>query len=142
MGFNAFISVHSIIPRNSDIIEMEKSAGIRHVIGSEELEERGDSWMKNPKRMSAIGFLIMWMIFTFMVLDSEASPDVYYGNVVATEVKTIQVKGRDGRVSVFWLGHKTLFDTRAPSVGDRVKIEYVKDKLHRNAVTRVTILSK
>ena len=98
--------------------------------------------MRNPKRMLMIGLLIIWMIFTFMVSDSEANPDVYYGNVVATEGKTIQVKGKDGRVSVFWLGHRTRFDTRAPFIGDRVKIEYVKDKLHRNAVTRLTILSK
>jgi hypothetical protein len=92
--------------------------------------------------MLMIGFLIIWMIFTFVVSDSEANPDVYYGNVVATEGKTIQVKAKDGRVSVFWLGHRTQFDTRAPFIGDRVKIEYVKDKLHRNAVTRLTILSK
>jgi hypothetical protein len=62
--------------------------------------------------------------------------------VVATEGKTIQVKGKDGRVSVFWLGHRTRFDTRVPFFGDRVRIEYVKDRLKRNAVTRVTILSK
>ena len=98
--------------------------------------------MKNPKRMLAIGFLIVWVIFAFMVNDSEASPDVYYGNVVAKEGKSIQVRGKDGRVSVFWLGHRTKFDTRAPFIGDRVKIEYVKDKLHRNAVTRLTIVSK
>jgi len=98
--------------------------------------------MRNPKRMLMIGFLIIWMIFTFVVSDSEANPDVYYGNVVATEGKSIQVKGKDGRVSVFWLGHRTQFDTRAPFIGDRVKIEYVKDKLHRNAVTRLTIVSK
>ena len=98
--------------------------------------------MKNPKRMLVIGFLIMWIVFTLMVSDSEANPDVYYGNVVATEGKSIQVKGKDGRVSVFWLGHRTKFDTRAPFIGDRVKIEYVKDKLQRNSVTRLTILSK
>ena len=98
--------------------------------------------MKNSNRMLAIGFLILWAIFAFMVNDSGAGPDVYYGNVVATEGKSIQVKGKDGRVSVFWLGHRTKFDTRAPFIGDRVKIEYVKDKLHRNAVTRLTILTK
>jgi len=92
--------------------------------------------------MLVIGFLIMWIVFTLMVSDSEANPDIYYGKVVATEGKAIQVKGKDGRVSVFWLGHRTRFDTRTPFIGDRVKIEYVKDKLHRNAVTRLTILSK
>jgi hypothetical protein len=98
--------------------------------------------MKIPERMLMIGFLIMWIVFTFVVCDSEANADVYYGNVVATEGKSIQVKAKDGGVSVFWLGHRTRFDTRAPFIGDRVKIEYVKDKLHRNAVTRLTILSK
>jgi hypothetical protein len=126
----------------SDIIEMENSARIRHVIKSELQEEKGDSGMRNPKRTLTIGFVIIWTIFTFVVSESEANPDVYDGNVVATEGKTIQVKGKDGRVSVFWLGHRTKFDTRVPHVGDRVKIEYVKDKLRRNAVTRVTILSK
>ena len=96
--------------------------------------------MKNPRRMLMIGLLIIWMIVTFMVSDSEAEP--YYGKVVATEGKSIQVKGNDGRVSVFWLGHRTRMDTRVPFFGDRVRIEYVKDKLNRNAVTRVTILSK
>jgi len=98
--------------------------------------------MRNPKRTLMIGLLIIWMIFTFVVSDSEANPDVYYGNVVATEGKTIQVKGKDDRVSMFWLGHRTRFDTRVPFFGDRVRIEYVKDKLKRNAVTRVTILAK
>ena len=104
--------------------------------------EKGAGQMKNPTRILTIGFLIIWMIFTFMVSDSEANPDVYYGNVVATEGKTIQVKGKDGRVSMFWLGHRTRFDTQVPFFGDRVRIEYVKDKLKRNAVTRVTILAK
>ena len=92
--------------------------------------------------MLMIWLFIIWMIFTFVVCDSEAEPTVYYGKVVATEGKSIQVKGNDGRVSVFWLGHRTRFDTRAPFIGDRVKIEYVKDRLHRNAVTRLTILAK
>jgi hypothetical protein len=98
--------------------------------------------MKNPKRLLIIGLLLTWMSVVFMVGDSEAAPTVYYGDVVTAEGKTIQVKGKDGRVSLFWLGHRTRFDTRAPLSGDRVKIEYVKDKLRRNAVTRVTILSK
>jgi hypothetical protein len=132
----------TIVLVDSDIIEVDNLKRIRHVIRSQQEGEKGDSGMKNPKWMLMNGLLIIWMIFTFMVSDSEANPDVYYGNVVATEGKTIQVKGKDGRVSVFWLGHRTRFDTRAPFIGDRVKIEYVKDKLKRNAVTRVTILAK
>jgi len=58
--------------------------------------------MKNPKRMLMIWLFIIWMIFTFVVCDSEAEATVYYGKVVATEGKSIQVKGNDGRVSVFW----------------------------------------
>jgi hypothetical protein len=121
---------------------MENSARIRHVKKSKQPEEKGDSGMQNPKRTLTIGFLIIWMIFTFVGSDLGAEPIVYYGKVVATEGKSIQVKGNDGRVSVFWMGHRTRFDTRAPLYGDRVKLEYVKDKLRRNAVTRVTILSK
>lgn len=99
--------------------------------------------MKNSKKMLMTGLLIVcWMTLAFMASDSEAKPDVFYGNVVATEGKVIQVKGKDGKVSVFWLGHRTRFDTRVPFFGDRVKIEYVKDKLKRNAVTRVTILAE
>jgi hypothetical protein len=98
--------------------------------------------MKNPKRLLMIGLLITWICVVFVVSDSEAEPNVYYGDVVATKGKAIQVKGKDGRVSVFWLGHRTRMDTRVPLFGDRVRIEYVKDRLHRNAVTRVTILSK
>lgn len=89
-----------------------------------------------------IGLLVIWITFTFTGSDSEAKPNVFYGTVVATEGKILQVKGKDGHVSVFWLGHRTRFDTRVPFFGDRVRIEYVKDKLKRNAVTRVTILSK
>jgi hypothetical protein len=98
--------------------------------------------MKNPKGLLIIGLLIIWVGTVFVVRDSEAAANVYYGDVVTAEGKTIRVKGKDGRVSLFWLGHKTRLDTRTPLVGDRVKIEYVKDKLRRNAVTRVTILSK
>ena len=98
--------------------------------------------MKNPKGLLMIGLFIIWISVLFVLSDSEAGPNVYYGDVVATEGKTIQVKGKDGRVSVFWLGRRTRFDTRVPLNGDRVKIEYVKDKLRRNAVTRVTVLSK
>lgn len=89
-----------------------------------------------------IGLLIVWITFAFMESDSEAKPSVFYGTVVATEGKAIQVKGKDGHVSVFWLGHRTRFDTRVPLPGDRVRIEYVRDRLRRNAVTRMTILSK
>jgi hypothetical protein len=62
--------------------------------------------------------------------------------VVANEVKSIQVRGDDGRVSVFWIGRHTHLTTVRPSRGDRVKIHYVKDHLKRNAATRITILGR
>lgn len=106
------------------------------------MREKGGPRMKNSKRMFLLAPLIIWITFILMGSDSEAKPNVFYGTVVATEGKILQVKGKDGHVSVFWLGHRTRFDTRVPFFGDRVRIEYVKDKLRRNAVTRVTILSK
>jgi hypothetical protein len=61
---------------------------------------------------------------------------------VGTEFSVIQVRGDDGKVSVFWMGYKTRVDSRVPFFGDRVRIEYVKDKLGRNAVTRIAILGR
>ena len=98
--------------------------------------------MKRRTNILMISFFSAFMLFTLLTGIALAKPSVYYGKVVATEGKMIQVKGEDGRVSVFWLGHKTKFDSRVPFFGDRIRIEYVKDKLNRNAVTRVTILSK
>jgi len=88
--------------------------------------------------------LFVWilMIFPFLTNLALAEPRVYYGKVVGTEFSVIQVRGDDGKVSVFWMGHRTHFDSRIPFFGDRVRIEYVKDKLGRNAVTRITILRK
>jgi len=98
--------------------------------------------MNNEKRFLLIGFLATVIIFSILPPVAEAKPYVYYGKVLATEGKIIQVKADDGKVSVFWLGHRTRFDSRVPFFGDRVRIEYVKDRLNRNAVTRVTILGK
>jgi uncharacterized membrane protein YdjX (TVP38/TMEM64 family) len=84
--------------------------------------------------------LVLWMIF--LTIPALADAGVSYGKVVGTEFSVIQVKGDNGRVSVFWLGHRTHLDFRVPFFGDRVKIEYVKDKLGRNAVTRATILGR
>lgn len=98
--------------------------------------------MKNPMKMLMVGSLIAGVIFALAVSDLAAAADVYYGDVVVAEGKTLRIKGKDGRVSLFWLGHRTQFDSRTPVVGDRVKIEYVKDRMRRNAVTRVMILSK
>jgi hypothetical protein len=82
------------------------------------------------------------IIFSLLTTPVLAEHGVFYGKVVGTEFSVIQVKGDNGRVSVFWMGHKTRLDSRVPFFGNRVKIEYVKDKLGRNAVTRITILGR
>jgi len=89
--------------------------------------------------LSVVGVSI---IFSFLTTPALAEHGVFDGKVVGTEFSVIQVKGDNGRVSVFWLGHKTHLDSRVPFFGDRVRIEFIKDKLGRNAVTRVTILGR
>ena len=88
--------------------------------------------------------LLVWIliIFPFLTNPALAEAKVFYGKVVGTEFSVIQVRGDDGKVSVFWMGYKTRVDSRVPFFGDRVRIEYVKDKLGRNAVTRITILGR
>jgi len=93
-------------------------------------------------RFLIVGALTSLIILLFMAVPILAQPKVYHGTVVGTEFFVIQVRGDDGRVSVFWMGHRTHFDSRVPFFGDRVRIEYVKDRLRRNAVTRITILER
>jgi len=40
---------------------------------------------------------------------------------VGTEFSIIQVGGNNGKVFVFWMGHRAHFDSRIPFFGDRVK---------------------
>ncbi len=84
--------------------------------------------------------LFVWM--TCLTTAALAENGVFHGKVVGTEFSVIQVRGDDGKISVFWMGYKTHVDSRIPFFGDRVRIEYIKDKLGRNAVTRVTLLKK
>ena len=93
-------------------------------------------------RFLMIGFFTALIIFSITLIPALAEPRVFYGKVVGTEFSVIQVRGDDGKVSVFWMGHRTRLDSRVPFFGDRVRIEYVKDKLGRNAVTRITILGR
>jgi len=88
--------------------------------------------------------LLVWILinFSFLTPPALAEPRVFYGKVVGTEFSVIQVRGDDGKVSVFWMGYKTHLDSRVPFFGDRVRIEYIKDRLGRNAVTRITIPGK
>jgi hypothetical protein len=97
--------------------------------------------MGNGKRILLIGFFTL-TILPLLLNVAEAKARVYYGKVIATEGNMLQVKADNGKVSNFWIGHRTQLDSRLPFFGDRVRIEYVKDKLKRNAVTRLTILGR
>ena len=97
--------------------------------------------MRNRKSMVVIGLFIL-MVFSLLLAIEVAHAAVFYGVVVANEVKSIQVRGDNGKVSVFWIGRNTHLTSVRPSVGDRVKITYVKDHLKRNAATRITILGR
>jgi hypothetical protein len=97
--------------------------------------------MRNHKCIVVIASFIV-VIFSLLLTMEMANAAVFYGVVVGNEVKSIQVRGDDGRVSVFWIGRHTQLTTVRPSRGDRVKIHYVKDHLKRNAATRITILGK
>jgi hypothetical protein len=88
------------------------------------------------------GFFAILIIFLLLTNPTLAEAKVFYGKVVGTEFSVIQVRGDDGKVSVFWMGHRTRLGSRVPFFGDRVRIEYVKDKLRRNAVTRITMLGR
>jgi hypothetical protein len=95
--------------------------------------------MRNRRWMVVSAFFIL-MVCALLLTTGEAHASVFYGTVVATEVKSIQVRGDNGRVSVFWVGRHTHLTSRHPLVGERVKITYIKDNLKRNAATRITIL--
>jgi hypothetical protein len=88
------------------------------------------------------GFLISFLIALLVANPVEADSKVYYGQVVGIEFTVIQVRGDNDRISVFWLGYKTSLDSRLPFFGDRVRVEYIKDALGRNAVTRIAVLKK
>ena len=96
--------------------------------------------MGKGKRTLLVGFLLSFVIVFLFINSIGASPRVYYGQVVGIEFSLLQVRGEDGRVSVFWCGYKTFLDTRPPLIGDRVKVEYIKDSIKRNAVTRIAVL--
>ena len=96
--------------------------------------------MGKRKRILLVGFLVNLIIFLFIINSAAAGTRVYYGRVVGIEFSVLQVKGEDGRVSVFWCGYKTFLDSRPALIGDRVKVEYIKDWIRRNAVTRIVVL--
>ncbi len=96
--------------------------------------------MGNRERILIVGLLVNLTIILLSVNFAEASSGVYVGEVVGIEFSVLQVRSDDGRISAFWCGHKTHLQSRPPFFGDRVKIEYIKDSLRRNAVTRITVL--
>ena len=96
--------------------------------------------MEKQKRTLLVGFLVNLVIVFLFINAAGASPRVYYGHVVGIEFSVLQVRGEDGRVSVFWCGYKTFLDSRPPFIGDRVKVEYIKDSINRNAVSRIGVL--
>lgn len=106
------------------------------------VEEKDGFEMENGKRILVLGFFISLIMSSLLTTAAVASYRVYYGKVVGIVFTTVQVEEENGRISVFWLGHRTHLDSRVPFLGDRVKIEYVKDRLGRNAVTRITVMTR
>jgi len=52
----------------------------------------------------------------------------------------MRARGKDGTISVFWVGRKTQWKSgRIPHIGEKVRKQYVKDRLHRDAVLELTI---
>ncbi len=96
--------------------------------------------MEKRKRIILVGFFVNLIIVLLFINSVGARPNVYYGQVVGIEFSLLQVRGEDGRVSVFWCGYKTFLDSRPPLIGDRVKVEYIKDSIKRNAVSRIAVL--
>ena len=96
--------------------------------------------MGKRKRILVVAFLVNLIFVSLFINSVGAGTRVYYGQVVGIEFSLLQVRGEDGRVSVFWCGYKTFVDSRPPLIGDRVKVEYIKDSIRRNAVTRIAVL--
>ncbi len=95
--------------------------------------------MGKRKRILIVGLFVNLIFLSLLIHSVGASPRVYTGQVVGIEFSVLQVRDDDGRVSVFWCGYKTSLDSRPPLIGDRVKIEYIKDSIMRNAVTRIAV---
>lgn len=89
------------------------------------------------------GFITVLVVLFILSGIALAEYHVYTGVVVGVEPKIIRTRGKDGTISVFWVGRKTDWKSgRIPHIGEKVRIKYVKDRLHRNAVVQLTILRK
>jgi hypothetical protein len=98
------------------------------------IEKRGNLLM---------GFIIVLVVLFMLSGIALAKSHVFTGVVVGVEPKIIRVRGKDGTISVFWVGRKTHWKSgRIPHIGEKVRIKYVKDRLHRNAVVQLTIIKK
>jgi len=107
------------------------------------VKEKDGFKMENGKRILVVGFLINFILFGSLANTTLAGPGIYYGRVVGFVFTTlIHVEEENGRISAFWLGHRTHLDSRAPFLGDRVKIEHGKDRLGRNAATQITVMRR
>ncbi len=95
--------------------------------------------MGKGKRILVLGFLIGLIMSCLLATTVVAGSSVYYGKVVGFVFTVMQVEEENGIISVFWVGHRSHLDSRAPFFGDRVRIKYVKDALGRNAVTRIAV---
>jgi hypothetical protein len=104
--------------------------------------EKEGGQMEKQNRTLHIGFFVSLIVVLLFVNPVGAGTKVYYGQVIGIEFMMLQVRDDDGRVSVFWCGYKTSVDSRPPLIGDRVKIEYIKDSIMRNAVTRIAVVRK
>jgi len=87
-----------------------------------------------------VGLIVNLIIVLLTVNLVSAGTKAYYGQVIGIEFTMLQVRDEAGRVSVFWCGYKTSLDSRPPLIGDKVKIEYTKDWISRNAVTRIAVV--
>ncbi len=104
------------------------------------VEKEDGSEMEKRKRILLVGLFVNLIFVSLFINSVGAGARVYYGQVIGIEFSVLQVRDNDGRVSVFWCGYKTFLNSRPPLIGDRVKVEYIKDSIMRNAVTRIAVL--
>ena len=104
------------------------------------VEEEDLFKMGKRKGILLVGFFVNLIIFFLLTHSVRADPRTYYGQVVGIEFSVLQVKGENGKISVFWCGYNAHLGSRPPFFGDRVKLEYIKDPIGRNAVTRISVM--
>ena len=133
---------HTIQPENvKRFVNLNRPDGMKETQSSKSPEGKREGFkMKHGKTIIGIGICVL--IFFLFLKTVEVQTATFYGRILAIEGTALQVKGNNGGISLFWVGYRTQLEPRAPFFGDRVKIEYVKDKLGRRAVTHLTVLGK